>query len=190
GQTDKTLSYAKDYYVYDGNVWDFDNATAGNVSVGLLSSHTVEQHDDSGVLLDRFKTFDATYDNAANLTTMMQPRDAAHSRTTTLEYDLFGLPVTHSHIDATGTPSLDAYNTIDPISLAMLSTTDANGTQRGTTYDGFGRPIASTITPPGGTAGTLVSYAYSGFLNSTPPTKRSIQAKVFTDPVANASTAP
>src|SRR5262249_51758865 len=88
----------------------------------------------------------------------------------------------------------DVYTTIDPISLQTLSVTDANGTQRGTTYDGFGRPKLSMITPPGGAPGAMASYAYFNFgggpsLGSAGG--RYVQTTAFTDPVplANVATA-
>jgi YD repeat-containing protein len=66
----------------------------------------------------------------------------------------------------------------------MTSTTDANGTVSGASYDGFGRQTLSKVTQPGGSEGILLSTSYAGFeLNS--PVGRSIVQKIFPDAVAS-----
>ena len=66
----------------------------------------------------------------------------------------------------------------------MTSTTDANGTVSGVSYDGFGRQTLAKITQPGGSEGILLSTSYAGFeLNS--PVGRSIVQKIFPDAVTS-----
>lgn len=79
----------------------------------------------------------------------------------------------------------------DPVTLAAQTVTDANGTQHGATFDGFERPVLSTVTPPGGALGVLSAASYLGFSGTDSSGRRVVQ-KVFTDPVApaNVSTAP
>ena len=171
-----TATLAMDY-------WQYDALPSGNVSLGLLTSHTLERHaTDNGALLETIRAFDATYDTAGNISTVVQVREDGATRTTTLDYDPFGLMAVHSRTAGAATAALDSYVSVDPVSLQTLAVTDANGTQRGTQYDGFARPIISTVTPPGGTVGALATYAYSGFAGGN-PSGRSVSMTQFTDPV-------
>ncbi len=68
----------------------------------------------------------------------------------------------------------------DPLTLDTLTITDPNGTERGTLYDGFDRPVMSTVTPVGGTAGAVSMTSYLGFNLGDSGGRRIVQ-KVFTD---------
>jgi hypothetical protein len=49
--------------------------------------------------------------------------------------------------EAAGVPTMQISLTRDPLTLLVTNTTDPNGIQRGTTFDGFNRPQMSTVTP-------------------------------------------
>jgi RHS repeat-associated protein len=71
-------------------------------------------------------------------------------------------------VDATGVASSDLQIEYDPISLAPLSSSLAGGIERRIDFDGFGRPVRSVITPPGGSLGVLSVTAYAGFDGADP----------------------
>src|SRR5262249_40791282 len=56
--------------------------------------------------------------------------------------------------------------------------------ERGTVFDGFGRPVMATFKPPGGTVGIFASKTYLGFDGSDPQGRR-VRTKELTDPVPN-----
>ena len=89
------------------------------------------------------------------------------------------------------------------MTLKVTSATGPNGTVQGLAYDGFGRLVRSTVTPPGGTEGALSSLRYDGFElfdidgdgipDAPSPGGRKITQKVFTNavvPPENAGSAP
>ena len=89
------------------------------------------------------------------------------------------------------------------MTLKVTSATGPNGTVQGLAYDGFGRLVRSTVTPPGGTEGALASLRYDGFElfdidgdgipDAPSPGGRKITQKVFTNavvPPENAGSAP
>jgi RHS repeat-associated protein len=162
--------------------WEYDQLAAGTVSAGFLTSHTVERRDDTGTVLATLRTFDAIYDATGNLASVTTTREDGATRTVTATYDPFGLAPLSTTTSATGVPALQTTIIRDPITLTVLSVTDRNGTQHGTTFDGFDREILSTITPPNGTPGALSHVSYLGFTGSDPNGRRIIH-KVFTDPV-------
>jgi RHS repeat-associated protein len=172
--------------------WRYDGLPAGSVSNGRVTSHDVDRWvTDTGSLLNRngmsttVHKFDATYDSAGNLRTVRTQRDT-DARIVTFAYDSFGLGPVHTTIDASGIPSVDVAVTFDPISLQPISSTDTNQMTRGTDYDGFGRPVRGTVTPPGGTLGALSTMSYLGFSGSDSAGRR-ITVTQFPDPVAPAS---
>jgi hypothetical protein len=59
---------------------------------------------------------------------------------------------------------------------------DQNNLKRGTDYDGLGRPIRSTVTPPGGALGVLATAGYLGFGGADPAGQR-ITVTRYADPV-------
>lgn len=169
---------------YAAESWQYDNLPAGSVSNGFVTSHTIERRaTDTGALLNTVRAFDASYDVAGNPTAITSKREDGAVRTITLDYDPFGLASTRTKINATGTPSMEVSINRDPVSLDALSVTDANQTQRGTDFDGFGRVVRSTMTPPGGALGVLSTVSYLGFSGGDPFGRR-IVSKSFTDPVA------
>ncbi|MGY3355158.1 RHS repeat-associated protein [Bradyrhizobium sp. GM0.4] len=58
-------------------------------------------------------------------------------------------------------------------------------------FDGFGRPLRRTFSPPGGELGVLSTFGYEGFSETDPldPQGRRIIVKEFRDPVAPANAA-
>jgi len=162
--------------------WEYDKLDAGNVSTGFLTSHTVERRSDTGQLLNTIREFDASYDTMGNPLTITSVREDGLSRSATLTYDPFTLAPSAISVMALGVPMTQITVVRDPVTLDVLSTTDANGTRSGTTYDGFQRPVISTVTPPGGSTGALSVTSYVGFTMAEPAV-RSVVQKVFTDPV-------
>jgi len=80
-------------------------------------------------------------------------------------------------------PATQIVITRDPVSLNPLGTTSPNGTQHGTVFDGFDRPVQSTVTPPGVppcVVGDPLRRLCAGGSSSS---GRSVVQKVFSDPV-------
>ena len=166
--------------------WAYDGLPAGAVSNGRMTSHSIDRRaTDTGELLNTVRRFDATYDDAGNLTTVRTQREGS-TRTITFGYDAFGLVPIHTTVDATGVPSIDLVIDYDPVSRQPLSSTDANQMKRSIDVDGFGRPIRLTVTPPGGPLGVISTASYLGF-TSTEPDGRRVTATRFSDPVAPAN---
>ncbi len=166
--------------------WLYDNLTPGVVSDGRITSHSTDRRaTDTGALLNTIHEYDATYDNDGNLYTVRTQRDNA-IRTITFGYDTFGLVPTRVNRDATGVPSDAIVISYDPISMLPLASTDPNNNRRGFDYDGFGRPVRSTITPAGVPTGVLSTASYLGFDGNDPEGKR-ISLTEFPDPVDPAS---
>ncbi|MBN9686402.1 MULTISPECIES: hypothetical protein [unclassified Corallococcus] len=178
---DKTpyLTYAAESFLYDG-------LPAGSVSEGHNTSRTRDRYNVvTGTYLDSVRVNDATYDPVTgNLATVTTEREDGALRVTTLTYDAFGLVPVGQRVDATGVPALIATTTLDPVSLAPVSVLDQNQTRSGTDYDGYGRPVRSTVTPRGST-GVLMTTSYLGF-NGTDPLGRRVAARIFSDPVPQA----
>jgi RHS repeat-associated protein len=179
----KDVTFARESLAYDG-------LPAGLVSNGRITSHSVDRHaTDTGNVLNSVHRFDATYDAAGNLSTVRTQRQSdGATRTVTYAYDSFGLVPTHKKIDATGLPSIDLFTSFDPISLQTLSSTNMNHVTQGIDYDGFGRPIRATLTPPGNSLGVMSTASYLGFSGSDPDGRR-VTVTQFTDPVAPANVA-
>jgi YD repeat-containing protein len=168
--------------------WVYDNRSDGAVSDGHITSHSVDKRaTDTGALLNTIHDFDASYDGNGNISTLRSQRDAA-IRTTSIAYDPFGIVPVQTTIDGTALPSSSVTFGYDPVSLLPLSTTDANSTQRGTEYDGFGRPVRSTVTLAGDALGVVSTTSYLGDGGGDPAGRR-ITVTRFTDPVAPANVA-
>ncbi|WP_240359176.1 RHS repeat-associated core domain-containing protein [Pyxidicoccus trucidator] len=175
---DKTpyITYAAESYLYDG-------LPAGSVSAGRVTSHTRDRYDAAGTFLESVLAYTASYDAlTGNLASVSTEREDGALRVTSLSYDPFALIPVEQWVTATGIPSLVTRTTLDAVSLAPLSTLDPNQTRLGTDYDGYGRPVRTTLTPPGGSAGVLTSTRYLGD-SGTDPLGRRIVGKGFKDPV-------
>jgi RHS repeat-associated protein len=175
--------------VYSTERWQYDNLNAGMVSSGFATGHSIDRRAiDSGVVLSTVRAFDATYDAAGNASSIVRTRDDGATRTVSAEYDPFGLAMIHIHVAGSGTPPLDTWQTLDPVSLDALSLTDANLTQRGVVLDGFGRTTERTVTLPGAASAVLWTASYLGF-DGTDPLGRRIIGTWFADPVLPGSVA-
>jgi hypothetical protein len=129
------------------------------------------------------REFDATYDAVGNPQIITTSREDGATRTSAVVYDpMFNLVPTTITTAATGVPATQVVISYDPVTLNVVSTMDPNGTRHGTTYDGFGRPVLSLITPQGGAPGALSVMSYVGFTFGESPQRR-ISQKVFTEPV-------
>jgi RHS repeat-associated protein len=177
--------------VYASESFAYDELAVGSISSGHLTRVLKQRRNaDTGALLGTITAFDVAYDSAGNASSLVENRDDGVTRTTTVDHDSFGLVPTHFRVTSSNTPALDTFITIDPLTLATLSSTDPNGTIRGMTFDGFNREVLSTITPPSGATGVLAKMSYLGFQGGDPLGRRVI-SKEFTDPVtaANVDTA-
>ncbi|RYZ39153.1 MAG: hypothetical protein EOO71_21220, partial [Myxococcaceae bacterium] len=172
------------YLTYAAESWTYDGLAFGSVSAGRPTSHTRDRYQTkTGALLGSVRIYDATYDSlTGNVTSVTRQREDGALRVETLTHDAFGLMPVSQRTDATGLPALISTTTRDPISLAALSTLDENQTREGTDYDGFGRPVRTTLTPPGGSLGVMSTTTYLGF-SGTDPLGRRVLAKVFSEPI-------
>src|SRR6185295_4697216 len=73
--------------VYAKDLWEYDQLTAPQVSGGLVTSHTVERHDDTGALIGTIRKFDTTYDASGNPQTVTTTREDGATRTVTAAYN-------------------------------------------------------------------------------------------------------
>lgn len=163
--------------------WEYDSLSPGYVASGLPTGHTVERHaTDDGEYLGTIRDVDTTYDAAGNAIQSLRVREDGARRTTTVDYDEFGLVPVHGAVAGSNTPTLDQYRTIDPLTLDVVTSRDGDGSERGTTFDGFGRPRLETVRPPGGSSRALASLSYLGFAGGDPLGRR-VVLKQLMDPV-------
>ena len=168
--------------------WIYDGMPAGQVSNGRLTAKdTVRYATDTGAVLGTIHAYDTTYDVNGNIKTVVTQRDVAR-RTTTFNYDPFGLVPVDVSIQATGVPTQDVTLDYDPLTLAATGTTDANHVRRGITYDGYERPATSTLTIGSNAAGVVSASTYFGF-DGADPLGQHITVKRFDTPVAAAQVA-
>lgn len=184
--------------------WEYDTQPGqqpvpGTVSAGFVTAHVVSRlNAETGAGIPDepsrdIRVFTATYDSAGNPAAVTATREDGATSTVTTAYDPFGLvPVSvktdATNGDRTALPPLTTTVARDNLTLDALSVTDPNGTASGSTFDGFGRLLLSTVKPPGGAAGALSSVGYLGFAAGEGGGRRIVQ-KVFTDPVAPSSLA-
>jgi len=162
--------------------WTFDNLSTGLVSDGRIASHSSGRRaTDTGALLNTVHLYDATYNLDGNIATLSTKR-GSDTRTVAFNYDAFGIVPTQTSINATGVAPQSLAISYDPISLLPLTATDSNQVQRGIDYDGFGRPVRSSATLPGGSLGVLLTAEYSGF-DGSDPMGASIRVTRFQEPV-------
>jgi len=172
-----------------GESWIYDGLPEGNISTGLLTSHSVERRDDQGALLATFKQLEVpSRDVFGNPLVMFTQREDRAVHKATMVYDEFALAPMSVRIDATGTATTITSIARDPVTLDPTLVTDPNGMKFGSTYDGFARSVLSTITPPSGPSGAVSVTSYAGFSPADAQGRR-VTHKVFTDPVAPASVA-
>ena len=149
-----TVPIAKKRFEYDGFATSADSPI-GHVSDGFVTSSTVTRYDlDSHNSLGDIRLFDKTYNLDGTLKSSTEGlADDGATQTETIDlYDGFGLVViraTSSAFDPVGGQLQDLVtsNSYDLVTLKMTSTTDANGTVSGVSYDGFGRQTLAKITP-------------------------------------------
>lgn len=175
--------------VWAAETWEYDGLAYGIISNGFVTGHNVERHSTfDGALLGTLRTFDATYDAVGNLKSTTTKREDGAMRSASFDYDVFSVAPTHAHIDATGVPPYDVSASRDALTLDVLASTDPNLSRRGQDFDGFGRIVRQTFTPPGGSVGVVSTVSYLGF-NGTDPLGRRIVTTEFSDPVAPANVA-
>lgn len=164
----------------------YDGLFPGLVTLGRPTSHLVFRHTtDTAAYLSTVRDFDAEYDANGNPIEVVTQRsqDGAH-RMTQISYDPFGLAPESAQVSGTNVASIGTTWLTDSISGEIVGTKDTNGTVRGKTFDGFGRPVLETITTPSAAAsGVLVAHTYLGF-DGIDPAGRRVSVKDFTDPVA------
>lgn len=180
-----TTSCDKRPFVLRTDNYEFDNRPLGELTNGYETSHAVDYYiTDQGLKTQTVRLFDASYDALGNLVHTISVRNDNVYREQTLTYDPFGLAVVSTQMGGTNVPTLTTTVAVDPFTLDPISYTDANGTRRKVTLDGFGRPAATSIAPPGSnTFGIVSQTTYTGF--SPASTLRTIRTTRFADPVAD-----
>jgi RHS repeat-associated protein len=160
--------------------WVYDELALGQVSRGLATAHIVERRSEAGALLATVSRFDAQYTTEGNPVVIRTIREDGASRSTSIRYDAFALAGIIFRTTATGLPEQRIDLGRDPLTLNVTTARDANLTLSSTRFDGFDRPVMSTVTPPGGVEGALSCTTYQGF-DGRDPQGRRVTAKVFTD---------
>lgn len=174
-------------YVLAEEAFEYDRLPISAVGDGLVTSHIVYRHaTDTGAHIRTVREFDAEYDAQANPYRYVQAREDGASRTMTFEFDPFGLVQVQASVAGTNVPTLSASQAYDEVTGQLRSTTDVNGTIRGTKYDRFGRPRLQTIDTPQDPPGVMAAYSYLGFEGTEPDLGRRVVVKEFADPVAEA----
>ena len=181
----KVWACGKGNAVLAQEAFEYDHLFPGLVSRGRPTSHLVFRHAaDTGSYLGTIREYDAEYDASGNPIKIAGVREDGARRATEISYDPFGLTPETTQISATNVAAIRATLLNDPISGALVGTKDQNGTIRGTTFDGFGRPVLDTIMLPGAPApGVLAARTYLGFDGADPQGRR-VSVKQLTDPVA------
>ena len=169
---------------YAHESWIYDSLFPGVVYQGLPTSHKVDRYaTDTGQYLSTIQEFDASYNALGSPIGVSTTREDGANRITTIAYDEFGIAATNTSVSGTNVPTLSAAQAVDPISGQLLEKGDENGTVRGTTYDGFGRPVLRTIRRPSdSSAGVLGAINYLGFEGGDAQGRR-VAVEEFTDPV-------
>jgi RHS repeat-associated protein len=165
--------------------WEYDKLPVGlTTAEARVTAHTVYRRaTDTGEHLGTVRQFDADYDANGNPIRIAQVRDSDNAnRTVNISYDSFALTAVHTAQTGTNVPTLNLYRSVDPVTGAIMSSTDANGTTRGIEYDGFGRAKLETIDTPDGSKGVMAFRDYLGFLGGSQDGRR-IRVKEFTNPV-------
>lgn len=175
GDCTTTKIYAKD-------TWQYDLLPLGSVSAGLPTAHIVERHDETGAPRGEVRELDARFTPQGNLVTLSTQREDGAARTVSVNYDTFALVPTIIAATGIGVPKLRVDLTRDPLTLNVTNARDPNFTLQGTRFDGFDRPIMTTVTPTGGTEGAMSCTTYQGF-DGTSADGRSVTSKVFIDPL-------
>jgi RHS repeat-associated protein len=162
--------------------YNYDSMPNGSVSTGLVTNASTDRYStNDGTYINTIDVFDATYNASGTLHTRTRTRslDGA-TQTTSYTYDPFDLAI--STVSVVGGSTTLASSTVrDPLSLMPTSTTDANGTSHGTAYDGFDRPMTTTLALPGGASGTMSTIEYLGF---SPASLRRVRTTVYDDPAS------
>jgi YD repeat-containing protein len=165
---------------YARETWLYDELTLGQVSRGLPTAQFVERRTEAGALLGTVRLLEAQYGSEGNLTVVTNRRDDGAVRTTAVRYDDFALAGIIFRTNATGLPEQRIDLGRDPLTLNVTTSRDANLTVSSTRFDGFDRPVMTTVTPPGGVEGALSCTTYQGFGGGDAQGRR-VTMKVFTD---------
>jgi len=165
--------------------WEYDNVTGG-----LPTSHTVYRHaTDTGALLSVSTEYDAEYDTLGNPAKVTSTRDDTAWRSTTIAYDIFGVASTDVSVVGSDATVRHVSQAIDPISGALLASTDENATTHGFTWDALGRPLTTTVKrPDDNEPGILSVHSYDGFTGPDVPYGRSVKITTYADPLAPSDT--
>ncbi|NNB88541.1 RHS repeat-associated core domain-containing protein [Corallococcus exiguus] len=170
------------YVTYASESWTYDGLASGSVSVGHATTHRRDRRDGAGAVLDTVLEYTAGYSAAGNLASVQRVREDGAVRTVKLFYDEFGLGLTEQRVEGQGLPALSTTYTLDPVSTAATTLTEANGTRYDFDVDGYGRPVRTLVEPPGGMQGVLSTTGYLGFTGADPLGRRVVE-KGFSEPV-------
>jgi RHS repeat-associated protein len=166
---------------YARETWQYDELALGEVSRGLPTAQFVERRSETGALLGTVRLLEAQYTSVGNLVVATTRREDGAVRTTAVRYDEdFSLAPIIVETTASGLPAQRIDLARDPLTLNVTTSRDANLTVSATRFDGFDRPVMSTVTPPSGVEGALSCTTYQGFGGGDSSGRR-ITMKVFTD---------
>lgn len=170
--------------VFAEESFDYDNQLNTIATDGLLTGHTVYRHaTDTGQWLSTIRDVNIRYDANANPIKLERWRDDNAYRSVSLAYDEFALVPTTTITSGTGVQTLTKSSEIDPVTGAVVTTTDPNGVKTEVGYDGFGRPTSTTVPNPSGAGrGVIALRQYLGFAGDDPKGRR-VVTKQFIDPV-------
>lgn len=176
-----TWGCAESPQIYAVDSFEYDGYAPGTVGQGLLTSRTSQRHSMSdGSLLSTRRVFDATHDAFGNVSELKISRDDGAWKIIDYGYDEFHLMRTSTTVTTSNTPPTAQITTYDLATYDVLFTTDTNGTTRGTTYDGYDRPLTTTISSATGPSGVIAAVSYSLPYD---PGGRSVTVTTFDDPV-------
>lgn len=172
---------------------------AGHVASGFLTASTRRRIDlSTGTPVDpqrpEVQGMNITYSQAGQPVALHGVRDDGANRTTVISYDPFELTpisrvVSGRNADGTNVATQTTNIAVDNTTMRVKNVTDPNGATVGVRYDGFGRPVLSTVVGMSGVETALSTTSYLGF-GVTESGGRRIVSKRFVDAVSvNAASA-
>ncbi|MCW5800976.1 MAG: hypothetical protein KIT31_01075 [Deltaproteobacteria bacterium] len=160
----------------------YDHLPAGSVWRGLVTRRNTDNYNTAtGQYIGSSRDFDAFYDGSGNPISVVRAR-GTDTHVTYVTYDPFGIAAVRVSSQATGTPPLESSVVLDPITLAVATSVDPNGSEQSNVVDGFGRPVLAKFRAPGGTEGVVAQLSYQGFTGGDALGRR-VVTKVFSNPV-------
>ncbi|RMH42566.1 MAG: hypothetical protein D6689_07695, partial [Deltaproteobacteria bacterium] len=149
--------------------YEYDGLPPGLARRGRVTQVVTERYaTDTGALIDSYTSAQARYDAVGHVvehTTYggTEPGGRELRRTTTWMFDADGYGLVPREIRVSGADVAAQPKTrlfYDEATLAVVASEDADGVTRATRYDGFGRPVLTTIRLPGESERALTAIYY------------------------------